>query len=103
MTITRLSHDLRHAHPCFHLCLLHEEGVENGDIVREHVDVQFVLSLEVVDELSQRHLTAILLHTIHVKTIPQGPLNVIVLGVYVGERERKREREREREREGERE
>ena len=89
---------------------MHEEGVEDGDIIREHVDVQLVLSLEVLDEFSQSHLTAVILQTLDVKTIPQGPLNVIVLYwcMYRGrerwreergsERERERERVRERER-----
>ena len=83
MTTKTASHDLRHFHPSLHLGLLHEERVENGHIKRQHIDVQFVLRHKIVDELSQRHFTAIVLHSSHIKSIPEGPFDIVVLCVCV--------------------
>ena len=63
--------------------ILHEERVENGHIKRQHIDVQFVLRHKIVDEFSQRHFTAIVLHSSHIKSIPEGPLDIVVLCVCV--------------------
>ena len=49
--MTTLSHDLRHQHPGLDLVLVHEEGVEHGDIVRQHSDAQLVFGAEVIHEI----------------------------------------------------
>ena len=46
----------RLGHPLIPFGLGHEEGVEHGDALAEHCDLQLFLFLEVIHELLQSHL-----------------------------------------------
>ena len=46
----------RLGHSLVPLGLRHEEGVEHGDPLAEHCDLQFLLFLKVIHELLQGHL-----------------------------------------------
>ena len=48
----------------------HKERVQDRHIIGEHVDVQFMLILEIVQEVSQSHLRAVSLETRHIDSVP---------------------------------
>ena len=55
----------------------HEEGVEHADALRQHSNLQAHLLFEVLHELGQGHLLAVLV--IDGEAVPQGPRLAIVL------------------------
>ena len=89
----------RLGHPLIPFGLGHEEGVEHGDALAEHCDLQLLFFLEVIHELLQSHLLVTSrLHCVQLEPdeetlelckknfsgdealpIPQGPLCVVIL------------------------
>jgi hypothetical protein len=55
----------------------HEERVEHADSLRQHGDLQTQNILEVLHELGQRHLFAVLV--VERESVPKGPLVPVVL------------------------
>ena len=53
--------NLRHFHSSLYFGLVHKERVENGHVIGQHVDVQFVFVLEVVHKVLEGHLRSIVL------------------------------------------
>lgn len=54
------------------LRFLHEEGVKHANALRQHRDLEFVFLLEVLEKFAESHFS------LHLKTIPQSPFDVVI-------------------------